>query len=144
MWSSDGTQLAGACANKQVLVGHLIERYSNSFYLFIVDTVAILMLGISWHRLPCIQSSQTTTTLLLSQPFHLQNTKLKHENPNIILHWIKYDYMLYSHTMFECITKLNINTSKGNGLWLDCTLLSERYWRRNSSCVPSKHKRRWQ
>lgn len=25
-WSSDGTQLAGACANSQVLVAHLIDR----------------------------------------------------------------------------------------------------------------------
>jgi len=26
-WSSDGTQVAGACGNGQVLIAHIIERY---------------------------------------------------------------------------------------------------------------------
>ena len=28
-WSSDGTQLAGACGNGQVIFAHIIERYHS-------------------------------------------------------------------------------------------------------------------
>lgn len=32
-WSSDGTQLAAACANGHVLFAHIIERFD--FYVFV-------------------------------------------------------------------------------------------------------------
>jgi len=46
-WSSDGTQVAGACGNGHVIFGHIIERFG--FCAFKVNKISCLVVSHSWR-----------------------------------------------------------------------------------------------